>query len=42
MRWRVVVSFHWRAAGPSPYESQDAREGAKAFAEKRSAAFKGD
>ncbi len=30
------------APGPSPYESQDAREGAKAFAEKRDAAFKGD
>jgi len=30
------------APGPSPYESQDAREGAKAFTEKRSASFKGD
>lgn len=30
------------APGPSPYESQDAREGAKAFAEKRSATYKGD
>jgi enoyl-CoA hydratase len=30
------------APGPSPYESQDAREGAKAFAEKRSTTFKGD
>ncbi len=30
------------APGPSPYESQDAREGAKAFAEKRSAKYKGD
>jgi len=30
------------APGPSPYESEDAREGAKAFAEKRTAAFKGD
>ena len=30
------------APGPSPYESQDAREGAKAFAEKRSASYKGD
>jgi hypothetical protein len=30
------------APGPSPYESQDAREGAKAFAEKREASFKGD
>ena len=30
------------APGPSPYESQDAREGAKAFTEKRSATYKGD
>jgi enoyl-CoA hydratase len=30
------------APGPSPYESQDAREGAKAFTEKRSASWKGD
>jgi len=30
------------APGPSPYESQDAREGAKAFTEKRSASFKGE
>ena len=30
------------APGPSPYESQDAREGAAAFTEKRSAAWKGD
>ena len=30
------------APGPSPYESQDAREGAKAFAEKRSSRFKGE
>jgi enoyl-CoA hydratase len=30
------------APGPSPYESQDAREGAKAFAEKRATKFKGE
>jgi hypothetical protein len=30
------------APGPSPYESQDAREGASAFAEKRSTNFKGE
>lgn len=30
------------APGPSPYESQDAREGAKAFTEKRPASWKGD
>ena len=30
------------APGPSPYESLDAREGAKAFAEKRSTNFKGE
>ncbi|HWP22770.1 MAG TPA: enoyl-CoA hydratase-related protein [Candidatus Binatia bacterium] len=30
------------APGPSPYESQDAREGAKAFSEKRATHFKGD
>ncbi len=30
------------APGPSPYESQDAREGAEAFTEKRSASWKGD
>jgi enoyl-CoA hydratase len=30
------------APGPSPYESQDAREGASAFTEKRSASWKDD
>jgi enoyl-CoA hydratase/carnithine racemase len=30
------------APGPSPYEAQDAREGAGAFAEKRSASWKGE
>jgi enoyl-CoA hydratase len=30
------------APGPSPYESEDAREGAQAFAEKRSASWKSD
>ena len=30
------------APGPSPYESQDAREGAAAFTEKRSASWKDD
>jgi len=29
------------APGPSPYESEDAREGAGAFAEKRSSSWKG-
>jgi len=30
------------APGPSPYETQDAREGAEAFTEKRSATYKGE
>ena len=30
------------APGPSPYESQDAREGAAPLTEKRSASWKGD
>ena len=47
---RAVGEIYWLAAflrfengpGPSPYESQDAREGAAAFTEKRSASWKGD